>query len=57
MKNNLAAVKKIIQELVYILPDKQKKRAVVVLLVIIIGSGFELLGVDRKSTRLNSSHS
>ncbi len=46
MKNNLAAVKKIIQELVYILPDKQKKRAVVVLLVIIIGSGFELLGVS-----------
>ena len=43
MKNNLAAVKKIIQELVFILPDKQKKRAVVVLLVIIIGSGFELL--------------
>ena len=46
MKNNLAAVRKIIQELVYILPDKQKKRAVVVLLVIIIGSGFELLGVS-----------
>lgn len=46
MKGNFAAVKQIIQELIYILSGEQKRRAVVVLIVIIIGSGFELLGVS-----------
>lgn len=46
MKGNFAAVKQIIQKLMHILSADQKRRAVVVLIVIIIGSGFELLGVS-----------
>lgn len=46
MKGNFAAVKKIIQELTHILSGEQKRRAAVVLVVIVIGSGFELLGVS-----------
>lgn len=46
MKGNFAAVRRIIQELTHILSREQKRRAVAVLIVIIIGSGFELLGVS-----------
>lgn len=46
MKNSLMALKKTLYELLYILPAKQKKQAVWVMVVIVLGSGFELLGVS-----------
>lgn len=45
MKGNIKSVLRIIKELSFIFNAKQKKRAYFVLLTIVIGSGFELLGV------------
>lgn len=45
MMNNFNAMKRIMQQLNYILSAKQKRRAILVLIVLIIGSGFELIGV------------
>lgn len=44
--NNIKAVKEIYKELLYILTQKQKKEAIFVLIVIIVGAGFETLGVS-----------
>lgn len=46
MRSTWVSVKKTLHELLYILPAKQKKHAVWVMVVIILGSGFELLGVS-----------
>ncbi len=45
MYKNLIALKRVINELRDILSPKQQKHAIIVLFVIVIGSGFELLGV------------
>lgn len=46
MKSNVASLKRIINQLSYILTDAQKKAAVVVAVMMIISSGLELLGVS-----------
>ncbi len=45
MKKNLLLFKQIIDEIIYVLDDKQKRRLLYVFLTIVISSGLELLGV------------
>ena len=45
MKNSIFQIVRVLEKLNYILNCRQKKKAILVLLVILIGAGFELIGV------------